>query len=209
MADAKENEEEYKPKSQDEIRQSVTEELDLDPEKDKERIEKLVAREEAHQKELSTAIRQKQDHRKTASEHEKWLADNGYDPKTREKLKRDEEGKGDDSKKPDPEKEEMRNRLDSVEMEQAGEFSEDVQKELRDYSKLKGITLKAAAKSPYIQHLVTEEKRRADNEDAAIGGGKGGKKVSDKKLSDIEPEDITNLSDEDFDKFGKKLRGGK
>lgn len=59
------NDKEFKPKGEDEIREEVIKEFDLDPENedDKGRIDKLVAREMNHQNSLGKAIKQKKDYR--------------------------------------------------------------------------------------------------------------------------------------------------
>ncbi len=215
MADAKE-EKDFTPKTEDEIRQEVIEEFDLDEESDKERIEKLVKREQAHEEKLSTAIKQKKGHREKREAHEAKLKELGIDPETGKKIESDDDdadkskkkGKEEDGKKTRREQE-LEAEVDQIKMDQAGDFSPEIQKEIRSYASLHKVSFKEAAKSEYLRFIIDKEETKKKNDDASLGGGKGNENRSNHKLSEVKPEGFKNLSDDDWKKKKQLIREGK
>ncbi len=207
------NDNEFTPKGEDEIRQQVIEDYDFDEEKDGERIEKLTKREVEAQEDLGTAIKQKKTQRDSKEKHEAKLKELGYDPETGEKLETEEEKKkkkeADKKKGSDEPTEREKKRdeeIDALKMENAGDFSEDVQKNIKEFAKMEGVSYKEAAKSDYIKHKLAKETEKKENEEAANGDGKGNKMVSNDKASKAEPEDFKNLTDEQWAKKKEALR---
>jgi hypothetical protein len=199
-------EEKFTPKSADELRQEVTEEYNFDADSDTERIEKLTQERLDHQEKLSTAIRQKKAQREKREAHEKRLKELGYDPETGNKLGEQPTKKEEES--PLKEKlEKTEKELDEIRMENAGDFSEALQKEIRTFAQLNKCSYKEATKSEYIKFQVMQEEQRTRNEEAALGGDKGNR-VAGKKIGEVKSGDLKNLSDEDYAKWKKENKIG-
>ncbi|MCK9598752.1 MAG: hypothetical protein M0R06_06930 [Sphaerochaeta sp.] len=200
-----EEKQDFVPKSEDVIRQEVTEELNFDAEADKERIEKVTKERLDHQEKLSTAIKQKQTHRSTAEAHEKRLMELGYDPKTGEKLNREPEKKDDKSDKKDEksEVEKLREEMDNDRLERVSGDSEEAKKAIREYAKMNGVSYKEAAQSDYVQFQIRQEKEKKEAEQAAIGAG-GGNTVKDAQLAELSPDQLSKLTPEQYAKWKAK-----
>jgi hypothetical protein len=186
----------FTPKGEEEIKQEIVSELGLDEEADKEKLEKMVAREMEHQTKLSTAIRQKQTHREKAMTHEARLRELGFDPETGKKA---EEKKSESNTGANPK---LEQEVDELRMDAAGDFTDEVKAQVRQYAKMNNVSYKEAAKSEYIKFMVQNEQQTARNRDASLDSkGGGGTKVS---ISDAKPSDVRKMSDDDFDKWKKK-----
>lgn len=130
----------------DELKSRVAEEFGLDPETDSEMIDKLVAKEKSHHEKLSAAIKQKINWRNKVTTDKK--PDNG------------------DGKKPDKEtpdvgvlvESKLKEILEERDLESLG-LSDDLKAEVKDLAKLKGISVREAAKHPYIQSRREEIER--------------------------------------------------
>lgn len=140
----------------EEIRNSIIEEFELDETDDSDKIDKLVEKEKTHRKTLSTAIRQKIGYREDLKGH--------TDPK---KLEDTPPLSGDKKEKIDNSdfvtKEEMATR----DLEALG-LSEELAQEVKDYASLKNLTIKKAAESDYIKHLKEKEEQKEKLEEAGI-----------------------------------------
>lgn len=83
-------------------------------------------------------------------------------------------------------------RIDQLELDSLGDISEQVADEVKSYSQLKGITLKQAYKSEYIQFMLKQEAERAKIEDASLS-------PSGKTRKATKTVDFANASPSDFD----------
>lgn len=203
-----EGNEQFAPKGENEIRQEVVEEYAFDAESDddKPRIDKLTKERLEAQDKLSTAIKQKKTRREEAERHAAKLKELGYDPETGKKLDDKEEDKS--KVKPDDELrkklDETSSELDKIRMEQLGDLSEDIQKNIREYAMLNKVSYREALKSDFIKFQVEQEERRNENDKAALGASGGGSASGSRKLDAIKPNDLRNLSDEDYAKWKEK-----
>jgi len=97
--------------------------------------------------------------------------------------------------------------VDEMKMDQAGDFSEDVQNAIRTMAKMEGVSYKEAAKSDFIKFKIQQEENTNKNDEAAIGSGSSGQRGSGKSLKDIKPEDVKATSDEDWEKVKRDTLG--
>lgn len=189
-----ENLEDFKPKTEDEMRQSVIDEFDLDADVDDETIAKLTKKELKHQNTLSTAIKQKIKYRDE-------LKEKGGD----EENKEDKGGEG--KKKPDKtEVEEMRAELEEVKLGQLGDLTDDVKSEIKKYATINNVSLKEAKESNYINFIIDKEKTEKEAEDASLGGSHNSTGGIKKDFSDLKEGDIANMSEEEFTNFKEHQR---
>lgn len=147
--------------TEDELRSKVAEEFGLNPETDTEMLDKLVEREKSHHEKLSSAIKQKINWRNKAT------------------SKNPDDGKGNNSVKETPEvgklvQTEVSRILEERDLESL-ELSDDLKAEVKDLAKLKGISVREAAKHPYIlsrkEEIEREEKiKNATPKRSAQGG---------------------------------------
>jgi hypothetical protein len=190
-------EEAQKEVKDEELRAKVAEDFGINPEENPELLNRLVEREKAHHERLSGAIKQKINWRTKAQTSGK-----------------PGDGKGktqDNGGKTDVLTEEAINklldeRLAERDLKELG-LPEDIETEVKDLSKLKGISVKEAAKLPYIASRLKEieEKKKLDSA-SPKRGGKGSYKVSDLDLSKpLNPEDF-DLSTEEGRKAWKEAR---
>jgi hypothetical protein len=206
MADAN-SEDKFVPKSGDEVRQEVVEEFGFDAEADSERIDKLTAERLDHQEKLSTAIKQKKSQREARERHEAKLRELGFDPETGEKTQKTEEKRVESKTDDSPLRERLdktEKELDEIRMGQVGEFSEEIQKEIRLFAKMNNVSYREAAKSDYVKFRVGQEDEKSKNEEAALGGSNANRRVGGKRLSEVKPENVRDLNDEDFAKWKKQ-----
>lgn len=157
----KADEEIQKEVTEDELRSKVAEEFGLNPETDTEMLDKLVEREKSHHEKLSSAIKQKINWRNKAT------------------SKNPDDGKGNNPVKETPEvgklvQTEVSRILEERDLESL-ELSDDLKAEVKDLAKLKGISVREAAKHPYIlsrkEEIEREEKiKNATPKRSAQGG---------------------------------------
>lgn len=144
-------EEATKEVNEDEIRDKLADDLGIDPEDDSDLLDKLVAREKAQREKLSGAIKQKISWREKAQKG------------TSEKSKENPE-KGKSPQKETPEdpyevaRKVFKEELDNQALEQL-DLPDDLKAEVKDLAKLKGISVREAARLPYIQNRKTEIER--------------------------------------------------
>lgn len=187
----KESEEEALTEVKDEeLKSKIAEDLGIDPEDEPELINKVVEREKAQREKLSGAIKQKISWREKATK------------KTVEKPKeKPEDGEPPTKEKPLT-KEELDKRLDERDakrdLESLG-LPEEIETEVKDLAKVKGISVREAAKLPYIVSAIEEAKKEERIKSASPKrGGKGSYTAS------IDPSKPLNPAD--FDLGTKKGR---
>ena len=146
---------------EEDVRAKVIEEFGFDPDIDQERIDKLVTKEVDNQKKLSAAIGQKIKHRTEAEE-------------LRKKL-------------PPPPMEEKKETPDvpslvKAELEkrdlEALEYSDDLKKEIQRVANITGVSVRQAARDPYIVAKIAdyEKAQKADEATITRTNRSGGKK---------------------------------
>jgi hypothetical protein len=193
----KAEEEAQKEVKDEELRAKVAEDFGIDPEDNPELLDKLVEREKSHHERLSGAIKQKINWRTKAQTSTKpgdgkgKTQDNGgkTDVLTQEAIDRllDE-------------------KLAERDLKELG-LPEDIEAEVKDLSKLKGISIRESVKLPYIASRLKEIEEKKKLESASPKrGGKGSYKVSDLDLSKpLNPDDF-DLSSEEGRKAWKEAR---
>jgi len=182
------NDDDFTPKTQDEIRQGVIGDMDLDDEIDNELIDKLVAKEELNQKSLSTAIKQKIKVRDELKGVNQKLEEVGGHFKPAEEPT------------PEPKKDldidaELDKRFEQRDLKSM-DVSDDIKKEIETYAKTNGVTVKEAHDSSYIKFRINEESEQSRNENASLKGGGSG--YGKKDLSNATPDDFKDMTDEQF-----------
>lgn len=139
----------------DELRDKLAEDMGLDPDVDTELLDKIVEREKKNRERLSGAIKQKINWRKRAetktSEPDKKGGGKsaGGEPQDVDKLV--------DAK--------LQQRLDERDLKDLN-LAEDIESEVKDLAKLKGISVREAAKHPYITTMIENAKKEQRLKDA-------------------------------------------
>jgi len=166
----------------DELRETLAEEFDLDPEMDEEFIDKLVEREKSHHERLSGAIKQKINWREKAQDASGKPKDiPGKDKES------DKGGESDIDKLID---QKLAERLDRRELETL-DLSDELTEEVKELAKLKGISVGEAAKLPYILSRKEEAEREKRLEMATPKRSKKGSFVpSYDPAKPLHPEDF-------------------
>lgn len=158
---------------EDEIRDSVVKEFGFDPEEDKERIDKLVAKEMGYKKNLSTAIGQKVKYREKANANK-----SANPPKP--------ESKEDDSTDVDSKIEAA---LEKDRLEAMG-YPDDINEVIKNIAKINKISVRKAAQDPYAQSRIETWKKDNGADEAAVNrndkSGKGGSKAGDDEIPDFD-----------------------
>ena len=129
----------------EELRDKIAEDMDLDPDDDADLLDKLVEREKAHREKLSGAIKQKIKYRETAQKLPKQPTGTPEEGKS-------QEGNPDIDKIVD---QKLNERLEARELEELP-LSDELKAEVKDLAKLKGISVREAAKLPYILNRKEE-----------------------------------------------------
>ena len=177
---------------EDEVRAKIVEELGFDPEIDKERIDKLVAKEVDSRKKLSDAIGQKIKHRTEAEE-------------LRKKVPPPPPEKKDDSQQ-DVSKivaEELQKRdLGDLDAPDA------VKREIADWAKFKGISVKEAARAPHIVSAMDAYKKQQQLDEATTSrtnrSGGGSKNYSLESPPDVDMS--TEAGRKQWDEYKEAMR---
>ena len=81
------------------------------------------------------------------------------------------------------------------------DVSDDLRTDIKDYAKLKGISVKKALDSDYIKFRKTEEEKSATEDEASLGGGK--RTTATKDPSKIEVNTLDTRKEEDQKEFEK------
>jgi len=136
----KAEEESLKEVPEADLKAKIAEDLGLDPETDVELVNKLVEREKAHRKELSKTISQKIKYREQAK---------------KSPVKKDEKDTPDVSTLVAKTVAEV---LENRDMETIS-TSEEIKTEIKELAKLKGISVREAAKLPYIVNRIEEAEK--------------------------------------------------
>ena len=120
------------------LKTKVAEEMGLDPEIDSELLDKLVKREKEHREKLSGAIKQKIGWREKAK---------------KPPVKKDDEEKTDVDKLVD---QKLNERLEARDLGDLSLPNDEIKEEVKQLAKLKGISVREAAKLPYILNRIEE-----------------------------------------------------
>lgn len=168
----KAEEETLKEVPEADLKAKVAEEFGLDPETDVELIEKLTAKEKANRDRLSTAIKQKRKWREEAKKLPVKKDDKGT-PDVNELVARTV-------------KETLENRdLETI------SASDEIKTEIKELAKLKGISVREAAKLPYIAHRIEEAEKAKRLIDATPKrSNKGGPTITFDPTKPLNPEDF-------------------
>lgn len=136
---------------EDEVRAAIVAEFGFDEVDDAERIDKLTKKEVENRQKLSKAIGQKRNYRTKLEEATKVPKP----PTEVEKPATEDIGKivSQELEKRD---------LDSL------EYSDDLKKEIQRVATVQGVSIKQAARDPYILHKIDEWKKEQTAEEAAI-----------------------------------------
>lgn len=134
-----------------ELKSKIAEDLGIDPEDESELVDKLVKRELSQREKLSGAIKQKISWREKATK------------KTTDEKPKDTPGKGEPQTEGKPlTAEELDKKLDEREAKrdlESLELPEEIETEVKDLAKVKGISVREAAKLPYIVSTIEEAKK--------------------------------------------------
>lgn len=165
-----------------ELRTTLAEELGLSEDEDGDKLDKLVAREMKNRKLLSTAVRQKIDWRTKAT---------GDKPPVKKVASKDGPLDAEAIRKEAEEATEAK--LEQRDLDDM-EYSDTVKSEIKKLARLQSMSVRKAAKDPYIQHLIAEEVKTAAVNEAANNGtrkGKSGVKIDVSKPLDVNDFDLS------------------
>lgn len=154
------------------LKAKVAEEFGIDPETDAELLEKLVAKEKANRERLSTAIKQKR----------KWR-----DEAKKLPVKKDEKGTPDVNELV---ARTVKETLEARDLETVS-ASDEIKTEIKELAKLKGISVREAAKLPYIVNRIEEaEKAKRILEATPKRSNKGGAQITYDPTKPLNPADF-------------------
>jgi hypothetical protein len=174
---------------EEEVRASVISEYGFDEENDKERIDKLVAKEIGYKKTLSTAIGQKVNYRSKLGEFTK------NPPKPAEQ--------GDVSKQINAALE--KERLEDM------PYDDKIKSVIKKVAEINGVSVRNATSDPYVAALIEKYKKDKDAEDAALGrknnDGKGGNNESIDSMPDFDMSTLEGRKKYDDWKAGMIQKG--
>lgn len=158
---------------EDEVRSKIIAEFGFDEVDDIERIDKLVAKELEHSKKMSQAIGQKIKWRTEATKSKETPAPT--------EVKKDNVSPSLDIDKALDERFEKRD-LESM------EYSDEIKSEITKIAKAQGISVKQAARDPYILFKIKEFEKENDVEEASIT--RNNKPSGKKQVSIDNPPDV-------------------
>jgi hypothetical protein len=104
---------------------------------------------------------------------------------------------------------ELTKRLEALEVELLGDIPEEVLNEAKSYSKLKGISLKQAVKSDFIQFQLKQVESRQREEEASISNGEKAPAVKKTNYEKASPKDFdlsTEQGRNDWEGYKKWLQ---
>ncbi len=146
--EAKAEQEALKGATDEELREKLADKFGLDPDTDADLLDKLVEDKKADHQRLSGAIKQKIGYREKLK---------GSQPKQPE-----DSGKGQSQTKQQENIDELVSKKVAEQLEARDlkelNLAEELQSEIKDLAKLKGITVKEAAQLPYIKSRIEEVK---------------------------------------------------
>ena len=164
---------------EEEVRASIIAEYGFDEVDDMERIDKMVAKEVEHSKKLSSAIGQKIKHRTDADELRKKVTS----PQDKTNVL--------DTEMLDKKFDEKFNeRAEKLDLE-AFNYSDEIKAEIKKVAKAQEISVKQAAKDPYIVFKIGEYEKTAKTNEASISRTN---KSSGKKSFSIETPPEVDMS---------------
>lgn len=88
------------------------------------------------------------------------------------------------------------------------EHSDEVKESIKQIAQLKGVSVRSAAKDPYIAHLVAQEEATRRMNEAADNGGKKGMKSSYDPSRPLDPNDF-DLSTEEGRKSWEEAKAAR
>jgi len=156
---------------EEDVREKVIEELGFDAEEDKDKIDLLVKKEMESSKKLSTAIKQKIKQRTAKEALMKSSKEDDDDDGEKGK-----EGKKDDKKEDVDVDAAVNKALEGRDLEDM-DMPDEIKEEIKKLADLQGVSVKKAAKDPYIAHLVEKHEEKQEEDEAGIqrknktGGG--------------------------------------
>lgn len=168
----KAEEETLKEVPEADLKAKVAEEFGIDPETDAELLDKLVQKEKANRERLSTAIKQKIKYRELTKKLP---------------VKKDE--------KETPNVAELvaqtvKETLENRDLETIS-ASEEIKTEIKELAKLRGISVREAAKLPYIAHRIEEAEKAKRLIDATPKrSNKGGAQITFDPSKPLNPDDF-------------------
>lgn len=188
--EAKLEEEALSEVKEDEVREKLAGELGI--EADNPLLDTLVQREMEQRKLLSTAIGQKIKYRT--------LAKDGKPPKK-------EEPKPEDGKPLTPEEvtAKVKAEFEQRDLDEM-EHSDDIKAQIKSLAQVRNISVRQAAKDPYIVHLVETEKASEKSDDATITRTPKGQKVAFDKAKPPKVDMSTAEGRKTWDEYTKFLK---
>ena len=175
----KSEEEALKDASHEEVRAQILERLGVErDEMDSDILDKLVDDKLAEKKNLSTAIRQKINYRE----------------KVKAQIPKEEQEKEDKPQSAETEVEKLINQKFEQKNLESLDLSDELKKEVQDYAGLKGISIKEAFNSPYIQFRKEEVEKQERIDGASIGSKHRAQTSRD--FSEVNPLDIDTSTPE-------------
>lgn len=194
--EAKAEQEAMKEAKEEEVRANIITEFGFDEVDDAEKIDKLVAKEMKHHKDLSHAIGQKIEQRTAKEVLEKEKTEAAKKPPidiTDKKLD-----------------EKLNERFEKRDLE-AMDYSDELKVEIQKVARAQGISVKQAVKDPYIVFKIDEYNKAKETEEASVSRtNKTGSKV---KFSLTEPPECDVKTPEGAKKYDEwkewvKQQGG-
>jgi|TARA_R100001530_G_scaffold1410_1_gene2549 hypothetical protein len=163
--EAKAEEEGMKEAKEDEIRDKIVDELDLNEEDDASMIDKLVAKEVDNRTRLSQAIGQKIKHRERANE---LTPDPEPEPQGTPEEKPDPSEEGNTPKVPSQEDigKTVNEALDQRDLNSKG-YPEELQEQIKRTAQISNISVQEALKDPYVASLIEAHDKEQKTEDAS------------------------------------------
>lgn len=164
---------------EDELRTKIVSDYGFDPEEDKERIDRLVARELDHKIKLSQAVGQKIKYRTELTELK------GKLPKAEPQASKQDKSEDLDER--------LTKALEKRDLE-ALEYPDDIKKAIARVADIEGISVRKAVSDPYVASRIEAWQKQQDAEEAALSRNN---KTGGKAKHDIDnPPDFDMSTDE-------------
>ena len=179
----------------DEVKAKIIDDYGLDETEQSELIDKLVNDKQEEHKKFSTAISQKINWRKKAQELEGKVnppANPNPTPPTPPKETFSED--------------KILEVLEKRELESL-EYTDEVKKEIQEYAKLKGVSVKQAQNSDYIKFRIEQDEKKDRIDNASLSGSR--KPTTKKDYSEMKATDFDMSTPEgkaDFAKYKQEMR---
>lgn len=183
-------EKEYtKEVSEDELRESLSTDLGLDPEEDGDILDKLVEREKSQREKLSTAIKQKINWRTKAQA-------------TSDKPGEEKPDPGDNSNIGELVAQKVAETLEERDLASL-KVSDTIKDKIKTLSKLEGITIKEASNNEIIKEMIARDKATEDIVNSSTGKKSGSAKTRIDANNPPDPDNY-NFDTEDGRKAWEK-----